>query len=185
MSELSPEEQAAAQDAAAAQEAGNADAEKDAHIAELEAQVQALQAEVDASTEHDSAKDAEIKDLQTQLDAARTQASSAEANAASNVATAPQPVVAEKVPAPGLDVGQKEVQERVDAEEAQGFRGQNVDPTPNENYSMETPPDAPTPETDAKLAAEAKAAVDGNRLVNTDTPSNETAAHNGPGGSAS
>lgn len=180
MSELSPEEQAA-KDAAAAQEAGNAGAEKDAHIAELEAQVQALQAEINEGAD----KDAEIKDLQAQLDAAREQVTKTEANAASNLATAPQPVVAEKVPAPGLDVGQAEVQERVDAEEAKGFRGQNVDPTPNENYSMETPPDAPTPETDPALAAAAKAAVDGNRLVNTDTSSNETAAHNAPGGSAS
>lgn len=32
---------------------------------------------------------------------------------------------------------------------AQGYSGFEVDPTPNENYSLETPQDAPTPETDA------------------------------------
>ncbi len=50
------------------------------------------------------------------------------------------------------DSGAAEVQERMDAITAQGFVGTKTDPTPNENYSLQTPPDAPTPETDAKLA---------------------------------
>jgi hypothetical protein len=37
----------------------------------------------------------------------------------------------------------------LDAALAQGYSGFEVDPTPNENYSLQTPQDAPTPETDA------------------------------------
>jgi len=73
------------------------------------------------------------------------------------------PVYAEKDPSPGLDIGQAEVQEKFDKLEEDGFLGTQVDPTPNENYSMETPPDAPTPETDPELAAKARAAVDADR----------------------
>lgn len=58
--------------------------------------------------------------------------------------------------AKNADLGQKELQETFDKANEQGFFGVEVDPTPNENYSLETPPDAPTPETDAKLAAEVR-----------------------------
>lgn len=60
------------------------------------------------------------------------------------------------------DHGQKEVQDRVDAENEQGFRGVKVDPTPNEAYTVAgvTSGD-PTPETDEKAAAEAKEAAGG------------------------
>jgi len=57
------------------------------------------------------------------------------------------------------DLGADEVQATVDAENEQGFRGTKVDPTPNANYSMQTPSDAPTPETDAKAAAKAREAT--------------------------
>lgn len=60
---------------------------------------------------------------------------------------------------PDGDLGAAEVQERVDEAEEQGFLGVKVDPTPNENYSMQTPPDAPTPETDADAAAKAREAT--------------------------
>ncbi len=55
---------------------------------------------------------------------------------------------------PLADSTAKELQKQADKEAEQGFSGTKVDPTPNENYSLETPPDAPTPETDPKLAAE-------------------------------
>lgn len=54
------------------------------------------------------------------------------------------------------DVGQAEVEKKQDEELEQGFQGVKVDPTPNENYSLETPPTAPTPETDPALAAKAR-----------------------------
>ncbi len=52
------------------------------------------------------------------------------------------------------DAGQAEVQARSDEAAEKGYYGTVPDPTPNENYSLRTPQDAPTPETDAKLAAE-------------------------------
>jgi hypothetical protein len=53
-----------------------------------------------------------------------------------------------------------EVQERVDQESAQGFRGTEVDPTPNENYTVKgVTSGAPTPETDADHAAEVRKAT--------------------------
>jgi hypothetical protein len=56
-----------------------------------------------------------------------------------------------------------EVQEKVDAEQAQGFRGIEVDPTPNENYTVAgVTSGAPTPETDdgaAEAARKAQAGV--------------------------
>lgn len=42
-----------------------------------------------------------------------------------------------------------------------GYFGSVPDPTPNENYSLQTPQDAPTPETDDKLRAEADKNVRG------------------------
>lgn len=58
------------------------------------------------------------------------------------------------------DAGQAEVQAMMDEIEEQGFEGERVDPTPRENYSLETGQDAPTPETDGrnKQAEEVNAA---------------------------
>lgn len=48
---------------------------------------------------------------------------------------------------------QQDLQERIDAENAQGFRGVEVDSTPNENYSVAgVTSGAPTPETDHAMA---------------------------------
>ena len=50
-----------------------------------------------------------------------------------------------------------EVQENVDVETEQGYRGVTPDPTPNENYTVAgVTSGKPTPETDPKLAAEAQ-----------------------------
>ena len=61
----------------------------------------------------------------------------------------------------GQDAGQAELQEIFDEAEEKGYFGTVPDPTPNENYSLETPPDAPTPETDANAAREAREATAG------------------------
>lgn len=46
------------------------------------------------------------------------------------------------------------IQEKFDQEQAQGFRGTEVDSTPNENYTVAgVTADKPTPETDAAQAA--------------------------------
>lgn len=51
--------------------------------------------------------------------------------------------------APGMD----QVQEKVDTEAEQGFRGVEVDPTPNENYTVAgVLAGKPTPETDPEHA---------------------------------
>lgn len=42
------------------------------------------------------------------------------------------------------DHGQAEVQDKVEAEQEQGFRGTKVDPLPDSAYSLESGPDAPT-----------------------------------------
>jgi hypothetical protein len=53
----------------------------------------------------------------------------------------------------------KQVQERVDEETERGFRGVEVDPTPNDNYTVAgVTKGAPTPETDDKAAEEARKA---------------------------
>lgn len=58
------------------------------------------------------------------------------------------------------DAAAEQVQTAVDVETEQGFRGVEVDPTPNENYTLEGQnAGAPTPETDketAKKAAQAQ-----------------------------
>jgi hypothetical protein len=60
-------------------------------------------------------------------------------------------------PAPTDDVGQAEVQAKVDEANEQGFVGTEVDPTPDENYSLKgVTSGAPTPETDAAAKAEAE-----------------------------
>lgn len=51
-----------------------------------------------------------------------------------------------------------EVQDRVDAETDQGFRGTAVDPIPNEEYSLESGPDSPTAADQRAALAEAAAA---------------------------
>jgi len=67
----------------------------------------------------------------------------------------------------------EQVQEKVEVETEQGFRGVEVDQTPNENYTLRgVASGAPTPETDpaakqaataGQLAAESKAAGVGER----------------------
>jgi hypothetical protein len=58
------------------------------------------------------------------------------------------------VPA-GADIGQAEVQETVDAENAQGFRGVKVDPTPDEHYTVAGVIEGlPTPENHAGRTGE-------------------------------
>lgn len=50
-----------------------------------------------------------------------------------------------------------EVQERVDQETERGYRGVEVDPTPNENYTVSgVTQGAPTPETDPEAAEQAR-----------------------------
>jgi hypothetical protein len=57
----------------------------------------------------------------------------------------------------GDGAGQKQVQSAMDQEQAQGFRGVKVDPTPDEHYTVAgVTSGKPTPETDADAAAEAK-----------------------------
>jgi hypothetical protein len=48
-----------------------------------------------------------------------------------------------------------DLQKAADEAADKGFYGDKVDPTPNENYSLETAPDAPTPETDRDAAEKA------------------------------
>lgn len=63
------------------------------------------------------------------------------------------------IPEAGDDVGEEQVQEMKDREEALGFRGLKVDPTPNENYAAPNSAwehDAPTPETDYELRRKAR-----------------------------
>lgn len=60
----------------------------------------------------------------------------------------------------GADLGADQVQQRVDAENKQGFAGVEVDPTPNENYTMQGVIEgAPTPETDPETAKVARDAA--------------------------
>jgi hypothetical protein len=60
------------------------------------------------------------------------------------------------------DSGAADVQEKVDAENEQGFRGTRVDPTPLENYTLQgVTSGKPTPETDEKAAAKAREASSG------------------------
>lgn len=59
-----------------------------------------------------------------------------------------------------------QVQEQVDIETDQGFRGVEVDPTPNENYTVAgVTAGKPTPETDPKAAQ----AVGSNKFVGLTT----------------
>jgi hypothetical protein len=55
---------------------------------------------------------------------------------------------------------QAELQAKVDAENAKGFRGIEVDPTPNENYTVKgVTSNKPTPETDVDAAGTAREAT--------------------------
>jgi len=59
----------------------------------------------------------------------------------------------------GKDLGGDEAQAKMDEETSQGFRGMNVDPTPDEHYTVAgVTANKPTPETD--LAAARKASVE-------------------------
>lgn len=50
-----------------------------------------------------------------------------------------------------------EIQQKVDIEQSQGFRGTEVDSTPNENYTVAgVTSGAPTPETDVEAAKSAR-----------------------------
>jgi hypothetical protein len=73
------------------------------------------------------------------------------------------------------DAGEAEVAERMNAAAEKGFFGIVTDPTPNENYSLETPDDAPTPETDADLFDEARASAVGHPLKDIDKTAAERA----------
>ncbi len=61
-------------------------------------------------------------------------------------------------PAPGSAADEKsakgDIQERMDEVQEKGYLGDKVDPTPNENYSLETD-EFRTPETDPELAKDA------------------------------
>lgn len=60
----------------------------------------------------------------------------------------------------------KQVQEAVDKETDQGFSGVEVDPTPNENYTLKgVTSGKPTPETDPKAAEKAAGLVRGSRFT--------------------
>jgi hypothetical protein len=52
------------------------------------------------------------------------------------------------------EAGLAEVQEKVDQETEQGFVGVEVDPIPNEEYSVQTGPDSPTIAEQQKALAE-------------------------------
>ena len=68
---------------------------------------------------------------------------------------------AEKTAAPkGGDAGQAELQKYADKVEEQGYEGHVPDETPNENYSLETPQDAPVPETTERVEQAEKANAD-------------------------
>lgn len=64
--------------------------------------------------------------------------------------------VEEGGPKKGGKLGGKEVQARMDEEQAKGYHGFTPDPTPNENYTVAgVTSGAPTPENNPQAAAEA------------------------------
>jgi hypothetical protein len=65
--------------------------------------------------------------------------------------------MAERKAQPPKDAAQQEVQKAVDKAEERGLRGVEVDPTPNENYTVAgVLAGAPTPETDPDHAREVR-----------------------------
>lgn len=63
---------------------------------------------------------------------------------------------------PAAKQGPSDPQDVIDKETAQGFRGVEVDPTPNENYTLQgVTSGAPTPETDDDAAEAARKAQTG------------------------
>ncbi len=70
------------------------------------------------------------------------------------------------------DLGASEVQDNMDEITEQGFVGTEVDPTPNEHYTVAgVTSGKPTPETDPGMYEKAQAASLGSRFDNTDTGS--------------
>lgn len=65
-----------------------------------------------------------------------------------------------KVTAKDAAADTKDVQAQFDEAAERGYFGLEVDPTPRENYTLQTPPDAPVPENDEKAwqAAQERAA---------------------------
>ncbi len=64
-----------------------------------------------------------------------------------------------KADAIAADTSAAEVQAKADEDQARGFRGVEVDPTPNENYTIAgVTSGAPTPETDDDAAETARKA---------------------------
>jgi hypothetical protein len=64
-----------------------------------------------------------------------------------------------KADAIAADTSTQEVQRQADEDQARGFRGVEVDPTPNEHYSVAgVTSGMPTPETDDGAAEEARKA---------------------------
>jgi hypothetical protein len=64
-----------------------------------------------------------------------------------------------KADAAAADKSTAEAQAKVDEDQARGFRGVEVDPTPNENYTIAgVTSGAPTPETDDNAAETARKA---------------------------
>jgi hypothetical protein len=60
---------------------------------------------------------------------------------------------------PAVKQGPSDPQDVIDKETAQGFRGVEVDPTPNENYTLQgVTSGKPTPETDVTAAEAARKA---------------------------
>lgn len=69
-------------------------------------------------------------------------------------------------PKKDAEAAKADVQKKVDAELAQGFRGLEVDPTPNENYTVEgVLAGKPTPESDPVHAKDVRSQIDSNRRV--------------------
>lgn len=69
--------------------------------------------------------------------------------------------MAERKAQPPQDAAQKEVQKAVDKAEERGLLGVEVDPTPNENYTVAgVLAGAPTPETDPDHAREVRQQLD-------------------------
>lgn len=69
--------------------------------------------------------------------------------------------MAERKAAAPKDAAQQEVQKAVDTAEQRGLLGVEVDPTPNENYTVAgVLAGAPTPETDADHARQVRQQLD-------------------------